>query len=294
MTTYRLRELPFDPLPLVRMFPKRDRSVTAPSAPSHLYAPPTTALSTPALPSPKSPPPAPPPTPNLEGYALKASAELPTRCPPSPFALATAFDQSQISPPSIHSANSKVGTDPALAEPLPPVDPINHIHAWLSGVPAETADPLSRNPSILKGRRKQVPPVQLGDRDDDSFKELASAKDEDPDPDLSKATSNMEPLKPTTPDSASFACTEARARIEIFKRRADYQEYLQGKDLLSSFLGPLATKSLKERIEFFESLQTRIVREAIADFEATAIYKGFLADLKMVEVYEGDSLAGAG
>ena len=92
-------------------------------------------------------------------------------------------------------------------------------------------------------------------------------------------------LKPATPDSALLELAEAKARIEAYQRTAEYQEYLQDKEILSSFTGALVKKSLKERIEFFESLEAKTIRKRITDYEATGPHKVYLADLALVEAY---------
>ena len=79
---------------------------------------------------------------------------------------------------------------------------------------------------------------------------------------------------------------QAKARIEAFKNSSEYQAYLQDKDTLSSLVGSLAETSLKDRIEFFESLETKTVRKRISDFEAAGGFAAFLADSTLVEAWD--------
>lgn len=273
--------------PLTRLLSTRKESNKVSSSPLNLYAAPTTALSTPPQPSPHPP------------------------APLSPFALATALELDDR--PNVESTNEPfVDTTMAFTERLASierlrvqVDSTNHIHAWLSDVPDTTVSPLSRNPSVRKrptlqsGQRMtgRVTSRQLRGKDEESLNRLPSTittTEEASDRPESAGSSPVREhsasgttgsLKPMTPDSAMLGVAEARARIEAYQRTAEYQEYLQDMEILTSFTGALANKSLKERIEFFESLEAKAVRKRVTDYEATGPHKVFLADLALVETY---------
>lgn len=93
---------------------------------------------------------------------------------------------------------------------------------------------------------------------------------------------NVATLEPATPDSATYKKGEARARVEAFQMKAEYQAFLQNKEVISSLSRSLVSKSLQERIGFFESLETKAVRRRIADFEAIRVYKTFLAEIAIM------------
>ena len=306
----RIVESSFGRQPLTRLLTRRKRSNTVSSRPLNLYAAPTTAVSTPPQPSPRYPL-APPSTPCLNERSTEAQVGPTVRCPPSPFTLATAFNLNDH--PNFKPTNDpSVGTRLANTEHLASmerlrvqVDSTNHIHAWLSDVPDITASPLSRNPSVRRKptltshqrMTRRLTSLQLREKDEpqvDCLPSTTAITEEASDNPKSSGPSPVRrltslgvigTLKPATPDSALFELAEAKARIEAYQRTAEYQEHLEDKEMLSSLTGALVKKSLKERIEFFESLEAKTIRKRITDYEATGPHRVYLTDLALLEAY---------
>ncbi|KAL8793602.1 MAG: hypothetical protein Q9195_003754 [Heterodermia aff. obscurata] len=162
------------------------------------------------------------------------------------------------------------------------VNPAHHIQAWLSDVPESTSSPLSRNPSVQKRLKPRSTATSLASQEPGktSTERLSSVPSRS---ELQSERGNIRTLKPALPDSAMFEIAQAKARIEVFKKSTEYQAYLQDKDTISSLVGSLGVMSLKDRIEFFESLETKTVRKRMSEFEATETFKAFLADSALVE-----------
>ena len=251
---------------------QKKRSKTVSSSPRDLDAPTTT-------------------TPSNEA-AAEAQAELPGPRPPSPFTLSTAFDRSRDHTSPSSPVESSLSADIAFTERLASskylsvqVDPTHHIQAWLSDVPESTPSPLSRNPSVQKKLKPRSTATSLASQEPGKTSTEPLASEPSP-PDLQAEGGNIGTLKCALPDSAMFEMAQAKERIEVFKNSTEYQAYLQDKDKLSCLVGSLAETSLKDRIEFFESLEIKDIRNRISDFEAAGAFETFVADSKLVEAYE--------
>lgn len=251
----------------------RKRSKTA-SAPRNLDISTTTAILTPS-----------------NGAVTEAQAELPGPRPPSPFTLSATFDRSRDHTFPSSPVEISAKADLAFTERLASskhlrlqVDPTHHIHAWLSDVPDTTSSPLSRNPSVRTKLKPRPTATNLASQKLGKTPTEPLSAEPLP-PYVQSEPGNTCTLKPAPPDSAMFELAQAKARIKAFKDSTEYEAYLQDKDTLSSLAGSLAETSLKNRIDFFESPETKNVRKRISDFEAEGVFKTFLADSTLVEAY---------